>query len=74
MAPYLLTISGIIGLMSISTAIWIKKENRQDLLFIIGGCFLLIYSIGIGNIIFSILQVIFIISASIEIFKLKNYR
>ena len=65
-------IFGIIGLAIISIAVWIKNEKKQDLLFIAGGIFLLVYSISIRNAIFSVLQVIFIISALFEFIKLKR--
>jgi len=68
----MLIISGIIGLIVISIAIWVRDEKKQDILFIVGGCFLLVYSVGIKNIIFSVLQVVFIISALIELIKLKK--
>ena len=34
-------ISGIIGLLVIAWAIWLKNERQQDVLFIIGGVSLL---------------------------------
>lgn len=69
---YLTIIFGIVGLVVISVSIWIKKEKRQDIFFIFGGVCLLIYSIGIESWIFSILQVVFIASAMVELFKLKT--
>lgn len=63
-------IFGIIGLIIISVAIW-QKEKKQDKLFIVGGLSLLIYSYLIHNIIFAILQVVFILSAFIELNKRK---
>ena len=66
------TISGVIGLIIISVAIWIKNEKRQDILFIIGGLFLLLYSISIKNVIFSVLQTVFILSAFIEVVRMKK--
>jgi len=65
-------ILGTIGLVIISIAVWIKNEKRQDLLFIAGGIFLLVYSLSIRNTIFSVLQLIFIISALVELIKLKR--
>jgi len=65
-------IFGIIGLIIISIAVWIKKEKKQDLLFVAGGLSLLIYSLSIRDVIFSVLQVIFIISAFVELIKLKR--
>jgi len=63
-------IFGIIGLIVISVAIWLK-EKKQDILFVIGGIFLLVYSLSINNTIFSILQVVFIASAFTESMKKK---
>lgn len=67
-------ILGIIGLIIISIAIWIKNEKRQDNLFIIGGLFLLAYSVSIKNVIFSVLQFVFIVSAIFELIKLNKKR
>ncbi|MFA6407305.1 MAG: YgjV family protein [Candidatus Paceibacterota bacterium] len=65
-------IFGIIGLLIISTAIWLKNEKKQDFLFVIGGISLLIYSMSIHDLIFIILQIVFIISALVEIFRLPK--
>ena len=62
---------GIIGLLIISIAIWLK-EKKQDWLFIIGGISLLVYSASIQNLIFVILQIVFIFSALIELLKSKS--
>jgi len=60
---------GIIGLIIISYAIWLKNETKQNVLFVIGGVCLLIYSFLIDNLIFMILQAVFVLSAAIEIAK-----
>lgn len=65
-------IFGAAGLLIISFAIWSKNERKQDFLFIIGGVFLLIYSIDTDDIIFIILQIVFIASALVEILKLRR--
>jgi hypothetical protein len=65
------TIIGAVGLILISIGIWIKKEMIQDIIFVLGGLFLLGYSIYIKNTIFIILQIVFILSAGYELFKLK---
>jgi len=65
-------IFGIIGLLIISFAIWFRNERKQDILFVIGGISLLIYSISIRDLIFIILQVVFIISALIELLPLRG--
>ncbi|KKU55558.1 MAG: hypothetical protein UX77_C0010G0049 [Parcubacteria group bacterium GW2011_GWA1_47_11] len=63
---------GIIGLIVISIAIWLK-EKKQDICFVVGGVFLLAYSLSIKNVIFSILQIIFILSALAELLKKKRH-
>ena len=68
----IVTITGIIGLIVISYAIWIKNERKQDFLFIIGGLALLSYSFYQKDLIFFILQIVFIVSASVELLKLKK--
>ena len=65
-------IFGIIGLILISYAIWIKKEIKQDLFFLFGGISLLIYSIYIDDIIFIVLQIVYILSVLFELRKLKH--
>ncbi len=68
----MLTIFGIVGLVIVSISIWIKKEKRQDLFFILGGLFLLVHSIGIKSWVFSILQVVFVVSALVELLELRK--
>ena len=68
------TILGVIGLLIISLAVWLKNERKQDSLFIIGGILLLIYSLSINNLIFTILQAVFIVSALFELLKLGRKR
>ncbi len=65
-------IFGIIGLVLIIVAVWIKNEKRQDILFILGGLFLLVYSWFINDVIFIILQIIFIISVLFELIKIRK--
>lgn len=67
-------IFGIIGLIIISCAIWFKNEKKQNLLFMLGGVFLLAYSIYLQDIIFIILQIIFTTSALIENFYKKKIK
>ena len=67
-------IFGIAGLLIASFAIWVKSERRQDSWFLAGSICLLIYSISIGDKIFIILQLVFIVSVLVEIFKLKKKR
>ena len=64
----MMTLFGIVGLILISVGIWFKRRV-QDILFIAGGLALLIYSAGIHNLIFIILQLVFILSAGINLLK-----
>ena len=64
---------GGIGLILISLGVIIKKRKHQNLCYIFGGIFLLIYSINVKNFIFIILQLVFIIAATYNLIKnLKN--
>ena len=63
---------GIIGLLIITYAIWVRGERAQDKFFILGGIALLIYSVSIRDPIFVILQSVFVISALAELYKLKS--
>ncbi len=65
-------IFGIVGLLIVSAAIWVKREKNQDVLFVIGGICLLIYSLSIDSYIFVILQLVFIISSSLELVRLRR--
>jgi len=62
-------IFGIIGLLVISYAVWVRKEKPRDEWFIFGGTMLLVYSISIHDPVFIILQIVFIISALLELIK-----
>jgi len=63
---------GIAGLLLISYGLWIQREKRQNIVFMIGGACLLAYSIFLGDIIFVLLQCVFIISALLEFIKLSR--
>ncbi len=64
-------ILGAAGLLFITVGVWVKNEINQDILFIFGGILLLIYSASIGDPIFITLQIVFILSAMYELFKLE---
>ncbi|MFC1656486.1 YgjV family protein [Patescibacteria group bacterium] len=63
---------GAIGLVLIIIGLLRKNERQQDIIFIIGGVCLEVYSIYLGDYIFIILQAAFIIAAIYEIIKIKN--
>jgi hypothetical protein len=56
-------IMGSIGLIFIVAGVLIRQRTWQDACYIIGGVFLLTYSIHLQNAIFITLQVIFILAA-----------
>lgn len=65
-------IIGAVGLLVISFGIINKERRTQDILYIIGGICLEIYSLYLGDVIFIILQIIFTISAIYDFVKLAR--
>ncbi len=63
---------GAIGLLLITAGILSKKRKNQDILYIVGGACLEVYSLYIGDLIFIILQIVFIIAAIYDLWKIKN--
>lgn len=62
---------GATGLLLISAGLLLKNRKRQNILYVIGGICLEAYSIYIGDIIFIILQIVFILSAIYDFLKIK---
>ena len=62
---------GIIGLILIIIGIVVKNKNRKkrDILYIIGGIFLMMYSFHIKDVIFITLQAVFILVAIYDLRK-----
>ncbi|MBI3633775.1 MAG: hypothetical protein HY226_05820 [Candidatus Vogelbacteria bacterium] len=67
--PY--KIVGAIGLILITAGILVKDRKKEDLLYILGGLLLEIYSIYIQDTLFITLQIIFTISAVYDYTKSK---
>lgn len=65
-------IIGALGLILISIGIINKNRIKQDILYIIGGICLEIYSIYVGDWIFIVLQLFFTISAIYDLAKIKK--
>jgi len=72
MLPLLPKLFGILGLLCITAGVFAKNEVRQDWIFVVGGIGLLIYSISLGDIIFMLLQIVFIGASGYEIMTLKR--
>lgn len=65
-------IIGVCGLLVISFGIINKERRIQDILYIVGGICLEIYSLYLGDLIFIILQIIFTIAAIYDLLKLTR--
>lgn len=65
-------LSGAIGLVLITYAIFVRKEIKQDWFFVSGGLFLLVYSISLRDPVFIPLQIIFTGASLYEIYTIKN--
>lgn len=62
-------IVGAVGLVLICIGIIQKQRKRGDILYIVGGICLELYSISIRDLIFIILQLVFIASAVYDYLK-----
>lgn len=67
----LFKILGILGLLLITSGVLLHKRKIQDILFILGGISLGLYSYFIKDTIFLSLQIIFIIAAVYDYFKVR---
>jgi len=65
-------IIGALGIILISIGIINKKRKVQNIYFICGGLCLEIYSIYIQDLIFIVLQIIFILAAIYDLTKLSK--
>ena len=63
-------IIGAVGLLLITVGVVTKGREEQDWLYIVGGVCLEIYSIYIGDYIFMVLQIVFILSAVYDVVRL----
>jgi hypothetical protein len=66
-------IFGVLGLLTITRGVFIKKEKSRDLSFAVGGVLLLVYSIYLRDTIFIVLQIVFILSNIYQEFQI-NYK
>jgi len=72
---HMLQLTGIFGLISIIIGLFLTKKAlrvKQYVLFMIGGILLTVYSIFIGDVIFSILQIVYILVSIYGIYKVKK--
>lgn len=62
-------IIGALGLLCITSGVFITRELRRDLMFILGGSLLLVYSITLRDPVFIPLQIIFILASGFNILR-----
>ncbi|HSH23496.1 MAG TPA: hypothetical protein VK975_05475 [Acidimicrobiales bacterium] len=60
---------GAAGLVLISIGLLLKTRKAQDILYILGGVFLELYSLYLGDPIFIVLEIVFIASAAYDLVK-----
>ncbi|OGY59343.1 MAG: hypothetical protein A3F24_00640 [Candidatus Colwellbacteria bacterium RIFCSPHIGHO2_12_FULL_44_17] len=66
------TIAGIIGLVCATIGVLQKNQRYEDIFFLAGGAFLLVYSIALDNTIFAVLQVVFMSASLWELIRLRK--
>lgn len=60
---------GALGLLLIIAGILVKKRTTRNSIYIVGGILLEIYSIYIGDLIFTVLQAVFTIVAVYDLIR-----
>jgi hypothetical protein len=68
----LFKIIGIAGLVLICTAMVVRRRTLRDILSFFGGIGLLIYSIHLNDLIFTILQAVYVVVVAIDFMKEKR--
>ena len=64
-------IVAIVGLLILTCGILTKKDSQRNLFFLIGGIFLIVYSVYIKDIIIISLQIIFTLAVGYKIITKK---
>ncbi|HIH43051.1 TPA: hypothetical protein HA246_05385 [Candidatus Woesearchaeota archaeon] len=67
--PYLFKLIGAVGLILIALGVITKQRKTQDKYYLLGGLFLTIYSIYIKDMVFIVLQLIFLVAAGYDLIK-----
>jgi hypothetical protein len=63
---------GALGLILIIVGVEAKRRKNEDLFFILGGIALAIYSIYIQDIIFIVLEIVFVLTSSYKFLKVRK--
>ena len=67
--PYLFKLIGAVGLILIALGVITQQRRTQDKYYLVGGLLLTVYSIYIKDVVFIILQIIFLIAAGYDLAK-----
>ena len=65
-------IIGAFGLLFIITGVLVKKDNLKNIVFIVGGLCLGVYSFYIEDLFFVVLQIVFVLAAIYNLIKGKQ--
>ena len=72
MISILIKTLGALGLILITWGIFQKNLKQRDILYIIGGIFLFVYSVYLKDIIFSLLQAVFAFASIFHLYETKK--
>jgi len=64
---------GILGLVFIIVGEILRRKKQQDLVFVAGGLLLCAYSIYLNDLVFIILQIVFVLVALYDYFKKRTH-
>jgi Ca2+/Na+ antiporter len=70
--PLVFKLCGVFGLVIITASVFIKPEVKRDWLHLLGTVFLLIYSLFLQDLIFILVQALFIILTGYQIKRLRG--
>lgn len=70
--PFLFKLIGAVGLILIALGVITKQRKNQDKYYLVGGLFLTAYSIYIKDVVFIILQIIFLVAAGYDLAKVDK--
>ncbi len=65
---------GALGLIMISVGLLLKKRVHQDVLYILGGICLEMYSLYLRDTVFIVLQIVFVVNSTLDLFRVYKTR
>ncbi|MBS3157792.1 hypothetical protein J4206_00720 [Candidatus Woesearchaeota archaeon] len=70
---FLFKLIGAVGLILIALGVITKQRKVQDKYYLLGGLFLTVYSIYIKDVVFIVLQIIFLVAAGYDLVKSDTF-